>query len=116
MWILKVWSQLSGKTHGNFPGLSTTLFFLCGHLAHRPEAPPLFSPSSPLFCFPTPLFCSFLSFYLYPLLCFGQPLIPGQFKRPHPGSPMEQGCSVHSLSGSRLPSQGPRRHFTGAAF
>lgn len=43
------------------------------------------------------LFCSFLSFCLSPLLRFGQPLNPGQFKRPHPhpGSPMEQGCSVH---------------------
>lgn len=51
MWILKVWSQLSGKTPGNFPGSAPLSFFFVGiwHTVLR-----------------FPLFLAFLSFVLLP--------------------------------------------------
>lgn len=92
------------------PGLGTTLLFLCMDLAqrscpsHRPVVPSFLSCgfaflSSVLRLPHTPHPASLLFSYLFSVLYFAltQPLIPDWFKRPHPGSPAEQGCSVHVL-------------------
>lgn len=52
MWILKVWSQLSGKTPGNFPGSAPLSFFFVG-IWHTVLRFPLFS-RLPLLCFASP--------------------------------------------------------------
>lgn len=49
MWILKVWSQLSGKTPGNSPGSAPLSFFFVG-IWHTVLRFPLFS-RLPLLCF-----------------------------------------------------------------
>lgn len=96
-WILKVWFQLSGKMPGNSPGLAPLFFFFVG-IWHTVLRVPLFS-RLPLLCFTSPPHPHFSALFFpsvsTPFFALILRLIPGQFKRRHPGSPTEQGCSVH---------------------
>lgn len=108
-WVLKVWSQLSGKMPANARARYHSPLSL--HGSGTKELPlssscgslfPLLWFRLPLLCFaspPHPHPASLLFSYLFSILYFAltQPLIPDWFKRPHPGSPAEQGCSVHIL-------------------
>lgn len=111
-----VWSPLSAKMPDNDPAQRRSPFCVWIKASRSSRSHRLFSQSSPLFHFPpASLLCPSLFSPSVSILCFAlpQPPIPDHTSWETHRTRL---LRSHSLSGSRLPSEGHRRHFTDIAF